>query len=130
MSTIKANDIQNASGGIPTVKGQRLIPTAWVNFNGTGTVAIRDSENVSSISDNGTGDYTVNFGTAMANNSYNVVCGNGMGAEDSAGRNFLNIRGSATQLTASTRLICIWAGDGALYQDVFQGHVTILGGQA
>jgi hypothetical protein len=38
---------------------------AWVNFNGTGTVAIRASGNVSSITDNGTGDYTVNFTTAM-----------------------------------------------------------------
>ena len=70
MSTIKANDIQNASGGIPTVKGQRLIPTAWVNFNGTGTVAIRDSENVSSITDSATGNYYVNFTTAMANTNY------------------------------------------------------------
>ena len=38
---------------------------AWVNFNGTGTVAIRESYNVSSITDNGTGLYTVNFTTAM-----------------------------------------------------------------
>lgn len=38
---------------------------AWVNFNGTGTVAIRASGNVTSITDNGTGDYTVNFTTAM-----------------------------------------------------------------
>jgi hypothetical protein len=38
---------------------------AWVNFNGTGTVAIRASGNVSSITDNGTGQYTVNFTTAM-----------------------------------------------------------------
>ena len=73
MSTIKANDIQNASGGIPTVKGQRLIPTAWVNFNGTGTVAIRDSENVSSITDDGTGSYYVNFTVAMANVNYAVT---------------------------------------------------------
>ncbi len=43
---------------------------AWVNFNGTGTVAIRDSENVSSITDNGTGDYTVNFSTAMPDINY------------------------------------------------------------
>ena len=70
MSTIKANDIQNASGGIPTVKGQQLIPTAWVNFNGTGTVAIRDSENVSSITDVATGNYRMNFTTAMANDNY------------------------------------------------------------
>ncbi len=43
---------------------------AWVNFNGTGTVAIRDSGNVSSITDNGTGDYTVNFTTAMPDVNY------------------------------------------------------------
>lgn len=51
--------------------------TAWVNFNGTGTVAIRDSFNVSSITDNGTGDYTVNFAVAMANSNYSVVDGVG-----------------------------------------------------
>jgi hypothetical protein len=43
---------------------------AWVNFNGTGTVAIRASYNVSSITDNGTGDYTVNFTTAMVDANY------------------------------------------------------------
>jgi hypothetical protein len=43
---------------------------AWVNFNGTGTVAIRASGNVSSITDNGTGDYTVNFTNAMPDVNY------------------------------------------------------------
>jgi hypothetical protein len=46
---------------------------AWVNFNGTGTVAIRASGNVSSITDNGTGDYTVNFTTAMPDSNYAVA---------------------------------------------------------
>jgi hypothetical protein len=45
---------------------------AWVNFNGTGTVAIRASFNVSSITDNGTGDYTVNFTTAMSDANYSM----------------------------------------------------------
>ena len=45
---------------------------AWVNFDGTGTVAIRASGNVSSITDNGTGDYTVNFTTAMPDANYSV----------------------------------------------------------
>ena len=45
---------------------------AWVNFDGTGTVAIRASGNVSSITDNGTGSYTVNFTTAMADASYSI----------------------------------------------------------
>jgi hypothetical protein len=46
---------------------------AWVNFNGTGTVAIRASGNVSSITDNGTGNYTVNFTTAMPDANYSAV---------------------------------------------------------
>jgi hypothetical protein len=55
---------------------------AWVNFNGTGTVAIRASYNVTSITDNGTGDYTVNFTTAMPDVNYAAVasCGTGSGA--------------------------------------------------
>lgn len=48
---------------------------AWVNFNGTGTVAIRASANVSSITDNGVGDYTVNFTTAMADVNYSAIMG-------------------------------------------------------
>jgi hypothetical protein len=46
---------------------------AWVNFNGTGTVAIRASGNVSSITDNGTGNYTANFTNAMPDASYNIA---------------------------------------------------------
>jgi hypothetical protein len=46
---------------------------AWVNFDGTGTPAIRGSGNVSSLVDNGTGDYTVNFATAMPDANYSVV---------------------------------------------------------
>ncbi len=52
---------------------QRQLCKAWVNFNGTGTVAIRASFNVSSITDNGTGDYTVNFTTAMVDGNYVAV---------------------------------------------------------
>ena len=51
---------------------QSQLCRAWVNFNGTGTVAIRASYNVSSITDNGTGDYTVNFTTAMADANYSA----------------------------------------------------------
>ena len=56
-------------GSVATAYGCR----AWVNFNGTGTVAIRASGNVSSITDNGTGDYTVNFTTAMSDANYSTV---------------------------------------------------------
>ena len=52
---------------------------AWVNFNGTGTVAIRDSGNVSSITDNGTGNYTVNFTIAMPDSNYSATATAGNG---------------------------------------------------
>jgi hypothetical protein len=58
----------NASGSAPM-----YICRAWVNFNGTGTVAIRASGNVSSITDNGVGDYTINFTTAMPDANYSVA---------------------------------------------------------
>lgn len=57
----------NASGTAPIYACR-----AWVNFNGEGTVAIRASGNVSSITDNGVGDYTVNFTTAMPDANYGV----------------------------------------------------------
>jgi hypothetical protein len=60
-------------GSVATAYGCR----AWVNFNGTGTVAIRASGNVTSITDNGTGDYTVNFTTAVVDANYSVVTSTG-----------------------------------------------------
>ena len=59
-------------GSVATAYGCR----AWVNFNGTGTVAIRGSGNVSSITDNGAGLYTVNFTTAMPDANYSTVITN------------------------------------------------------
>jgi hypothetical protein len=58
----------NVSGSAPVYACR-----AWVNFNGTSTVAIRASGNVSSITDNGTGDYTVNFTSAMPDANYSCV---------------------------------------------------------
>ena len=67
MSEINVDTIKDAAGL------REFFPcTAWVNFNGTGTVAIRDSGNVSSITDNGTGNYTINFVTAMDDGDYSV----------------------------------------------------------
>lgn len=68
MSTLRVNNVLDQAGtGQPSIDG---LAKAWVNFNGTGTVAIRASYNVSSITDNGTGIYTVNFTTAMPDASY------------------------------------------------------------
>jgi len=69
-----SNNLQMNSGfgSSATAYGVR----AWVNFNGTGTVAIRASGNVSSITDNATGDYTVNFATNMPDVNYSVASNN------------------------------------------------------
>lgn len=62
--------LNNDTGVLAVQNGMNGIAKAWVNFNGTGTVAIRDSFNVSSITDLGTGRYTINFTTAMPNANY------------------------------------------------------------
>ena len=71
MATAESTLVQfNASGSAPVYAVR-----AWVNFNGTGTVAIRASGNVSSITDDGTGLYTVNFTTALSDANYSVNLG-------------------------------------------------------
>jgi hypothetical protein len=72
MSTIIATTLSNGSVSVPTATVVNGSAKAWVNFNGTGTVAIRDSFNVASMTDNGTGDYTVNFTTALPDVNYAV----------------------------------------------------------
>jgi hypothetical protein len=67
--TVQQTNGMTMTGGNPKYYAAR----AWVNFNGTGTVAIRAAVNVSSITDNGTGDYTINFTTAMPDVNYAAV---------------------------------------------------------
>jgi hypothetical protein len=67
MTPLRLRNALNATGSAPVYACR-----AWVNFNGTGTVAILASGNVSSITDNGTGDYTVNFTTALQDANYAV----------------------------------------------------------
>jgi hypothetical protein len=67
-------------GSVATAYGCR----AWVNFDGTGTPAIRNSGNVTSITDNGTGDYTVNFTTAMPDTNYTALATTGRAQGGSA----------------------------------------------
>ena len=72
MSTLRVNNIKDTSGGTSNLKIDGAAK-AWVNFDGTGTVSIDDSFNVSSITDNSTGNYTINFTNAMSNAEYAVA---------------------------------------------------------
>jgi len=79
MSTLKVATIQDTSGNNSSTPAGIASGTAkaWVNFNGTGTPAIRDSFNVSSLTDQGQGDHQVNFTNAIGNANYcaQVSCG-------------------------------------------------------
>lgn len=96
MSTVKFDTLQNAAGSksVPVATVVDGSAKAWVNFNGTGTVAIRASFNVSSITDNGVGDYRVNFTTALADANYSTV---GMASRGSS-----NTRGTLLEIHPST----------------------------
>ena len=92
---------------------------AWVNFDGTGTVAIRASFNVSSITDNGTGDYTVNFTTTLAAANYCaiVTC-----SDDS--NNYGPSGEIKTRATGSLRFETRYQGNNTLY-DHAECHAAI-----
>jgi hypothetical protein len=91
---------------------------AWVNFNGSGTVAIRGSGNVSSITDNGTGNYTINFTTAMPDANYSFACSSTNGIN---GNSIPSSFSLATILTTSFRMIDA-RPTGAVDRDTFTAN--------
>jgi hypothetical protein len=102
-------------GSVATAYGCR----AWVNFNGTGTVAIRASGNVTSITDNGTGDYTVNFTTALPNINYCAVGDRTLAS--STVNNYFDETFSA-RTTSSTR----WTnGEGGALVDTANANIAV-----
>lgn len=94
---------------------------AWVNFSGTGTVGIRASGNVSSITDNGTGDYTLNFLTAIGDVYYAVIatCGGTPGASQ------CKVYDEMTARSSSAVRIAIITGNGAGLIDASQVNVAV-----
>jgi len=67
-------------GNSTTTNLQQGLAKAWVNLNGTGTIAARDSFNLSSLTDNGTGDISINFGSSMSNDDYSQSGSSSSGA--------------------------------------------------
>ncbi len=86
---------------------QSQLCKAWVNFNGTGTVAIRASYNVSSITDNGTGDYTVNFTSALPDANYCIVssCDSETQAQTNRSSTVFSLMSGTTPTTTQCRFI-------------------------
>lgn len=113
MSTLKVNTIQNASGV------EKYLCQAWVNFNGTGTVAIRASGNVTSITDHSTGDFTVNFTNAMTDANYAAVIHSSDDANNYGGPGEITSR-----LAGSLRIETKYSANWAKY-DMPECHVVI-----
>lgn len=109
-------------GSVATAFGCR----AWVNFNGTGTVAIRASGNVTSITDNGVGDYRVNFAGNMPDANYAVIF---TPSSDSFATSVLAceraISGRDGATTSSVRLL-IAAVSGPVAADVLSANVVVI----
>ena len=126
MSTLTVGTIQSNTTSPPAVtnSGGTQIGTfcrAWVNFNGTGTVAIRAAFNVSSITDGGVGVYTVNFTTAMADANFSVASAaiNDGVANAIAVPNVINANG-VNLSTAQTTAITTAADVNKIYVSIFR----------
>lgn len=110
MSTLRVTTLATQAGvEVYTAK-------AWVNFNGTGTVAIRASGNVSSITDNGTGDYTVNFTNAMVDANYSVTAA--LGGSTILGAD-LTLVGTTAPTTSAIRIGTRRTTDGVLLDTTY-----------
>lgn len=98
---------------------------AWVNFDGTGTVAIRASGNVSSITDNGVGDYTVNFTTAMPDANYSSTITSSFGSTYAFAMANTNSSATITAPTTSAMRFAVIAYNASDFQDCQYLHVAI-----
>ena len=102
MSTIKVTNIQDTAGSNSSTSAEIFSgrAKAWVNFNGQGTVSVRSDYNVNTVGDNGTGQYTVNYSTAIGNANYSAVAGgsrNGTTASDNSYHGFYNLASGSIQ---------------------------------
>ena len=111
MSTIRVDNFGPSAGG--TTYSARGIAKAWVNFNGTGTIAARDSENLSSLTDNGTGLYAANL-----TNAFNAADHADTGSTAN-GFYLSNNNGTPTASSASTILVNSLATAGSAFDSSF-----------
>jgi len=131
MSTLHANTVETSSGG-PVTLTKQSAAKAFVNFNGFDTVAIQESLNMSSITDNATGDYTPTLAAAMNNTDYLCVVGGQLRQRTSSiilslqvrsgGENDLPDLKTTTQVRHEGK-----RSDQAASLDVGTGHICILG---
>ena len=106
MSDIRANTISDAAGTGPITLTKQSAAKAWVNFNGTGTIAVRDSENVSSLTDNGTGGYSANLTNSFSTTGYSTSGS----IRHNSGVAFDGVFSVDDQLVGETKVFSVYGG--------------------
>ena len=122
MSILKVNTLEEATSGGATF----FTAKAWVNLNGIGTVAINGGGNVSSITDNTTGDYTLNFTAAIEDANYTAVLG-GLALNSTGAYTALSLRYSSgnVPLLKTTTQVRIASGNPNLNSRQDQNAISV-----
>jgi hypothetical protein len=121
--------LNDSSGVLSTQNGMSGVAKAWVNFNGTGTPTIRGSFNVSSITENATGVFTINFTTAMPDTNYSATAScNGYGIFNT--NQYISIQHSGSlpgdgETLKTTTSVSVISGDGQTLRDGVDYNIVI-----
>ena len=119
MSTLRVNSLLNAAGtDTPAIDG---LAKAWVNFNGTGTVAIRQAFNVSSITDRGLGSFTVNLTTSMQDTNGALSASGGRYSNG----NLIPVQGPQVQMSTTSNILVECGSDSVTRNDWQDIYVTV-----
>jgi hypothetical protein len=133
MSTLNVSNIQSTGSGFNDVVSFKnssgtqngFLCRAWVNFNGSGTVAIRDDFNVTSITDSGVGLYQVNMSNALSNTNYAVTAGSSHLSGTYLSWPHLRDRDQVTRSTTQFQLDCKNSSGSATDQQEI--HIAVFG---
>ena len=133
MSTLNVSNIQSTGSGFNDVVSFKnssgtqngFLCRAWVNFDGSGTVSIRDDFNVTSITDTGTGAYKVNMSNAMANTNYAVTGNSSHLSGTYLAWPALRDRDQQTRSTTQFHIDCL--NSGGAFTDGQELHISVFG---
>ena len=110
---ITYNNLSNSTTNSLNI--QKRTAKAWINFDGTGTISIRDSFNISSIVDNGIGMYTINFATPMLDTNYCVVAMGRYFSNDIYSQNLATLDQSSIKTVGSVAIVSNYSRGGTKY---------------
>lgn len=116
MSTIKVDTIEDTTGA------EQYTSKAWINFDGTGTINIRESGNISSVLDIGTGNYAPNFSSPLVDANYAVT---GMGQRPSFNDVYASLPRGTTPVQTTSSMEVFFFDTSANTQDVVVGSLNV-----